>query len=121
MEDTTASEFAANDSDEDIDFTARKKHGKQALRIEETDSEDEVDTPPVADSVNANELGNNSDQESNESKESSDDEDDDGNASIVSRKKKRRKKKSDEREIVDNEVYVYFVIVIQCVRYVVQC
>ncbi|XP_037028730.1 claspin [Bradysia coprophila] len=101
MEDTALNEIASNDSDEDIDFTARKKHGKQALRIDETDSEDEVvDTPPE-DPVETNGFGSNSDENSDESKESSDD--DDRNATTTPRKKKRTKKKSDEREIADNE------------------
>lgn len=101
MDDPVGNELASDDSDEDIDFTARKKHGKQALRINETDSEDEV-SPPPADPVETNDFDNNSDQNSNESKESSDEED---NVSTTLRKKKRRKKKNkfDEGETDDED------------------
>lgn len=104
MEDSTGMESVLNDSDEDIDFTARKKHGKQALRIAESDSEEENDVPLV-DPVETNEKigGSNSEESSNESKESSDD----GEKISLStkRKKKKKKKKSDEQEV--NEVMCY--------------
>ncbi|KAJ6638406.1 Claspin, partial [Pseudolycoriella hygida] len=48
------SESVPIDSDEDIDFTARKKHGKQVLRIDESDSEIENDVSLVK-TVEANE------------------------------------------------------------------
>ncbi|KAG4079112.1 hypothetical protein HA402_001083 [Bradysia odoriphaga] len=106
MADTARTEKAPNDSDEDIDFTARKKHGKQALRIDETDSEDEVQQGTTSeDPVETNGFGSNSDENSDESKESSDD-DDDRNATTTPRKKKRTKKKSDEREIGDDEDFL---------------
>ncbi len=103
MEDIMVTETVSNDSDEDVDFTARKKHGKQALRIDETDSEGEelenCTTPE--DPLESNEIvgGSNPDEDSNESKESSDDGE---NISMsTQRKKKRRKRKSVEEDVND--------------------
>lgn len=99
MEDTIDKRLVLSDSDEDIDFTARKKHGKQALRIDESDSEVENVIRPQ-DPVETN--GNISEEDSNESKDSSDD----GEEITFSaqRKKKKRKKKSDEQ--VTDEVMI---------------
>lgn len=98
MEDSIEKELVSNDSDEDIDFTSRKRHGKQALRIEESDSGQENDVPPAS-PVEANGTvgGSNSEDNSNESKESS--EDCDKISLSTQRKKKKRKKKSDEKEV----------------------
>lgn len=114
MEVNNENELLSNDSDED--FTARKKHGKQALRIESDDSDNEnfgpitntVDTSNVI--VHGNKSDDNqsdrieSENSSNESKESSDDEK--RISSSVQRKKKRRKKKSGDQE-VNNEVSLF--------------
>lgn len=101
MEDSTGKESVLNDSDEDIDFTARKKHGKQALRIAESDSEEENDLP-LEDPLETNENigGSRSEASSNESKESGDD--DETSSLSTKRKKKKRKKPSDEQDV--NEV-----------------
>lgn len=100
MEDSIANESFLNDSDDDIDFTAKKKPGKQALRIAESDS-DEENHLPLVHPVETNETvgGSNSDESSNESKESGDD----GETSslLTKRKKKKRKKKSDEQEVYE--------------------
>lgn len=99
MEDISGKELVPSDSDEDIDFTARKKHGKQALRIDESDSEEE--DLALADPVETVESkgGSNSDEDSNESKESSDD--GDKVSSSTQRKKKKRKKKSNKQDVND--------------------
>lgn len=106
MEESIGNESTLNDSDEEIDFTTRKKHGKQTLRIAESSSDEENDLP-LADSVetNGNFGGSNSEDHSNESKESSDDSE---NISFsTQRKKKKRKKKSDE-QVVNDEVMFLF-------------
>lgn len=105
MEDISGKELVPSDSDEDVGFTARKKHGKQALRIDETDSEEEENLP-LADPVKTVESkgGSNSEADSNESKESSDD--GEKSSSSTQRKKKKRKKKSDKQD-VDDEVELF--------------
>lgn len=100
MEDSIEKELVSNDSDEDIGFTSRKKHGKQALRIEESDSEQENDVP-LASPLKTNGIvgGSSSEATSNESKESGNDGDE--ISASTQRKKKKRKKKSDEKEVND--------------------
>lgn len=105
MEDIIEKELVSNDSDDEIDFTARRKHGKQALRIDETDSEDENSIPlEDVDPVETGEIrggGRNSEDDSNESKDSSDD--DEKFSSSTQRKKKntKKKKKSHDQEVSD--------------------
>lgn len=103
MEDSSELKLVLSDSDEDIDFTRKRKLCKQSLRIDESDiSESESNSTGLKERLSQSNDQNISERSSNESKDS----DNDSDISFSMRRKKRRKKRSDE--VIDFAIYFQF-------------
>lgn len=138
MEGIIDKELVLSDSDDDIDFTAKKKHGKRALRIDESDSEvetdlhvqdtekinenngkralridesdSEVETDLVQDTKKTNEIieENVSEENSEQNSNESKDESSDDGEKVSSLRKKKKRKKKSDEHRITDEVKLIF-------------